>query len=188
MTRLYAKNKTARIEKYLRNVWRIFVEYRKTSTSDGFSLIELMMVLGIISLLIAIGIGAYLEWGRISSIKASALVVKSGLNTAREWAVSQNRPAYLSCSNAGTPLRGIYTISVNGELIGHTNFLSEGIIFSTDSVTLIRFNVDGTCDSAGYETNDTFDIILLETGRPILSAQMMTVRISRISGYSRILQ
>lgn len=165
-------------------------EYRKDSSIiDGFTLIELVMVLGIIFMLIAIGMSSYLDWGRVSSIRASALIVKSGLNTAREWAISYNHPVYFSCTNAGAPPRGIYAMYVNDELIASTNFLSEGVVFSTDSLTFIKFNIDGTCAASSVDkTNDSFDIILMEAAKPAHAGLVITLSVSRISGYTRILQ
>lgn len=171
------------------NVLSSYYKYKKDSSIEGFTLIELVMVLGIIFMLIAIGISSYLDWGRVSSLRASALMTQSGLNAAREWAVSYNHPVYFSCTNADTPLRGIYTMYVNDELIGHTNFLSDGVIFSTDSLAVIKFNIDGTYESFYVdETNDSFDIILMEAGKSAHAGLAITLSVSRISGYTRILQ
>lgn len=63
---------------------------------DGFSLIELMIVLAIAGILIAVGVTNYANWARRESVRAGARDVAMALQRAKGQAVKRGRNTILS--------------------------------------------------------------------------------------------
>lgn len=78
-----------------------------TTSSRGFSLVELLVVITIMAIVSAVGITGYVSYSRTQTLKSAADDVASLLLTARSNAVSQIKPTTGEC--ASYPLDG-YTV------------------------------------------------------------------------------
>ncbi|MEM7734671.1 MAG: prepilin-type N-terminal cleavage/methylation domain-containing protein [Deinococcota bacterium] len=67
---------------------------------QGFSLIELLVVIGIISVLVAIGIGAYRNWRDAENFRASQRTVFEAINQARSDARRESIDQTISWAGA----------------------------------------------------------------------------------------
>ena len=78
---------------------------RPRSARRGFSLIELIIGLAVLSLLLAVGVPAFQSWVINSQIRNSAEAVLNGIQLARANAIQQNHLVVfnLTPDNSGTP-------------------------------------------------------------------------------------
>ena len=145
----------------------------------GFTLLELLCVLGLIVFLLSVALGSSLGWGRASGLRASVLEVKSSLTLTRQLAVTHGTRASVFYGNFTTPVpSGHYVVSTNdgSAIIGETNYLPKGFVFATNDAGSVAFQPDGT------STGDT-DIVVREVrGANFLAA---TVTVGRATGFIR---
>ncbi|MCL1887482.1 MAG: type II secretion system GspH family protein [Kiritimatiellaeota bacterium] len=82
----------------------------------GFTLIELINVLGIMVFLMAIAVGSYMAWNQTSALRGAADLTLSGLNRARQFAVTHRVDTLVWMQNAeGNTLtnRAFFAICTN---------------------------------------------------------------------------
>ncbi|MEI6972299.1 MAG: prepilin-type N-terminal cleavage/methylation domain-containing protein [bacterium] len=133
------------------------VDTRRGAT--GFTLIELLVVMVIMAMMMAIGVVAFMQIGYAAGLRASVLNVQSTLNQARQNAITyrtRTEFAYSNMESDTQPLVGYYVIrGDDGDLIGATNRLDIGIIFTNPVAGSFIFRLDGSCNAAGFEENIT---------------------------------
>jgi prepilin-type N-terminal cleavage/methylation domain-containing protein len=112
------------------------------STDDGFTMLELVVVMAIASVLMAIGIFGFTNWQRTAQQQGSASQLVSTLRTASERAISEGRTYCVdisagtsytvwryACATTGTPapvqVAGPYTAAARVSLVT-TNTLPAG--------------------------------------------------------------
>lgn len=69
--------------------------------ANGFTLIELMVGLTIISCLLLVGMPSFTSWIQDLQVRGAAESIQSGLLLARSEAIRRNRPVQLALANAG---------------------------------------------------------------------------------------
>lgn len=141
----------------------------------------MLVCMVIMVLLLSLGAAASREWGRQTRMRGAMHELKSGLDTARQWAMTHQTRTEFSMTNHSD--RAWYSISDirHDALIGATNALASGIVWTNaPPLAVIRFKPDGTPDRA-----DDIDIVITEDGRrrdPLVS----TVRVYRVTGHAEI--
>lgn len=149
----------------------------------GFTLIEILLTLGVMSVLSVFGIATYREYSQAKTVEAAAFEVQDTLTLARSRASTQVKPDVTACGN-GRELYGYqveicpgncsggqeYELSVvcgsTGqyvEKIGQTKTLPEGVSFADTQSRNILFHVltDGVTGA------DTIEITGFGIGRGV---------------------
>ena len=70
---------------------------------DGFTLIELTVVIAIIALLLTMAVGAHYAWKRASALDAAEVRAVALLSLARQHAIASGRPAVFAFGNGTIP-------------------------------------------------------------------------------------
>lgn len=63
---------------------------RTARRGHGFTLVELLMVIGVMALIMALILPAFRGFGRSASMNSSVSQVRTSLSLARQWAINQN--------------------------------------------------------------------------------------------------
>jgi len=143
-----------------------------SSINQGFTLIEMLVVLSFIGILTSLGIASYSSYNSSQSVQSSATDVETLLASAKSRAISQVIP-----SSCGTnPLTGYqvdftisagqYTLSAicGSKQVQSTNALPSQITFATGSTASVLFSVaTGTVSPAtilitGYGKTKTITV------------------------------
>jgi prepilin-type N-terminal cleavage/methylation domain-containing protein len=142
-------------------------ELQMTRGRAAFTLLEMLTVIAIMGLIMSIAVVAFVDIGRGAAMRSSVLNVRSGLSSARQYAITHRVRTLFEYGNAseGGMTNGYYVIanSVSG-VIGVTNFVARGICFA-DS-TNVEFALDGSCTGAGWANTAgyvTRDVTLYES-------------------------
>lgn len=158
----------------------------RPESTNGYTLVELVVVLSIIAALTTLTVGAYLSMGRVSSVEAATQTFSASIDFTKNWAVARRTPAKMAFFNDET--HGYYTISTlsndthTSSFITPTNHLPRPIVFDYPSATSLLFTARGHADW-DPETDTEFTIILREMGPPEGMAFSSTITISRATGY-----
>ena len=85
----------------------------------GFSLVELITVLAILTFLIATAVGSYFAWNQTSALRGATDLTLSGLNRARQFAITHRVDTYFFYNNyldddGRQTSRTIFNIQTNG--------------------------------------------------------------------------
>jgi prepilin-type N-terminal cleavage/methylation domain-containing protein len=168
---------------------------------QGFTLIEILMVLAIMMLLMGMALFAFVDLGRGSKMRASTLVFRSAFNQTRQHTVTHRVRTYMVYGNVPAPLaapgsppqRSYYYLSnaVDG-VMGTTNFFAEGVVLSNSPAYgtpvfgpwSIGFRLDGSAidvASTADWTGDQRTIVLYEAGRAA-NFISSTVQVFRLTG------
>jgi prepilin-type N-terminal cleavage/methylation domain-containing protein len=151
----------------------------------GFTLVELLSVMAIMTIVLSIAVGAAMDWGRGTGMRGAARNVKSSLDLARQWAMTRGVTTTFLCGNAVSAGRGYFLITNAFGMFGNTNYVAQGVGFAAGATARIDFLPDGSCAGADAEwPNGCAALVLreLSRGEAGLSA---TVRVYRTTGYAR---
>lgn len=159
--------------------------HRRPAAANGFTLIEAVCVLAIAAVVLAMALGASMDWGRGAAMRAAAGNVESDLALAREWAVTRAEPVTIACSNTPGANRGYYLVTRRDSgLVGTTNYLGEGIVW-TSGVSSVVFDPEGACADPASTNGPALHLVLVEAARGA-GALARTVTVYRQTGYARI--
>ncbi|MBU1183389.1 MAG: prepilin-type N-terminal cleavage/methylation domain-containing protein [Proteobacteria bacterium] len=113
----------------------------------GFSLFELMIVIGIIAILSAITVPNLIGWYHNQGLRSAVVELQSNLQLAKMFAVKQNQ----SCSININTGAGSYNIPDIGKTVLLGTY-SGGVVFDspdgTNTADLITFSSRGICASS----------------------------------------
>jgi len=92
---------------------------------SGFSIIELLITLTVLSIVLAIGVPSIIGWVRAMEVRSSAESLRSALQRARAEAVARNTRVRISLSNTtGNPGWNVTCVNVAAacpvSLLSHT--------------------------------------------------------------------
>lgn len=113
----------------------------------GFTLIEMLAVLGIVAAMLLISGLAFQNFGRAAGIRGAVLNIRSSLSLARQRAITERKHMAFRCDNQVNAGRktGYYVITNSvGQAVTETNYLTEGTYFDPAGND-ITFNYDGSC-------------------------------------------
>lgn len=137
------------------------METLKHRTRQGFTLIEILMVLAIMMLMMGMAMFAFVDWGRGAKMRAAALNFRAAFNQARQHAITYRVRTHLIYGNTPPPGRGFYYLSNAADgVMGTTNYTADGVVFTNlDGVTSLNleFKLDGSCDSDCDDIPATLD-------------------------------
>jgi prepilin-type N-terminal cleavage/methylation domain-containing protein len=154
---------------------------------SGFTLVELLAVMAIMAVLLAIAVATSIDWGRGTGMRASTRSVKTSLAFARQWAMTRGSRTALAFGNAGPPHQGFYAVtnSLDG-MIGNTNYLAKGVVFSNSVDDRIVFNADGSCGgSSSNWPSGVYRLVLWERERGT-NGLVSSIRLHRLTGCATI--
>jgi len=98
-------------------------------TEQGFTLIELVVVLAFVSIISTVGIAGYMQYSRVQKLNSASLDFATVLQTAKSRALSQVKPDSGACNSS--------------DLNGYQVYISSSTAFQT-----LAKCADGTVDSA----------------------------------------
>jgi len=127
--------------------------------NGGFTLIELLTVMAIMLIIMAMAVGAFLDWGRGSGMRGALIDVKSAMVNTRQKAITERKKTQFVFGNTNTEEKGwfgyYYYLTItnfvkSAGLASSTNYLPTGVIFGDKSYNEIKgsnivFKLDGTC-------------------------------------------
>ena len=115
---------------------------------QGFTLLEILAVLTIMMIMMGMAMFAFVEWGRGGALRSATNNVKAGIARARTHTITFREPSWIVCTNTSTGiLRGYYFVANAADgLLGVTNFLPEGLAFTTDTDSPLTFKLDGSLE------------------------------------------
>lgn len=116
---------------------------RQGVREDGFSLIELMMVIGIMSIILAIAVPYFNQWRQSTALSTATETMMAHLKQARVRAVSDNRQVAVSFATNG------YTVDSAG-----SNPQQYLLSDYAKGMTLTFTSASLTFDSNGTANND----------------------------------
>jgi prepilin-type N-terminal cleavage/methylation domain-containing protein len=165
------------------------VETASKALRQGFSLVELLFVMAIVTVMLGLALSAASHWDRGTRMRGAVMNMKSGLGKARQLAMTYNWRVVFSYGNTNALSQSTcayYVISstVDG-IIGNTNYFPAGV--TNCRVGYIEFRSDGTCKEGGDwpEGSSTKDLVLstLNHGTNMLTA---TIRVFRVTGFAQL--
>lgn len=170
------------------------------AASAGFTLIEVVSVLAIVSAMLAIVLGAYAGWARAGNIGAAANLVSSALDHAREQAITQRRVARIVCQNvsvSGRPATGQIELllSTNEPFdaaaafvpFAPRNVLPPAVCFQKEQS--IDFGPDGAAapfDDPSTLSDAGIALTVLAPAGSAGRALSRTVRVNRVTGLNQV--
>lgn len=117
--------------------------------NGGLSLVELMMVIGIIAIISAVAIPSMISWRERRQLEAAVNEVQVAIGLAKSTAIKHSTPVSILFNN---PTNGITVFVDNnsngsidtGDRVVQTMHLSDGVTISTlPTLTFLRFDARG---------------------------------------------
>jgi len=149
---------------------------KTTSNERGYSLSELLVVVGLIMVLSLVAVPSVLTYWRTSSLTAGAEQLAGVLNRARQLAISTNNSVCVQVTGTNVRLR---TVSCAGTIWTGIGTDSAGVIQIANNVQVsggtsaIFTNIGGASTTATYTVTDpktgrTRSVVVSATGRVII--------------------
>ena len=174
----------------------------------GFTLLELLTVVAIMSVVMVIGVAGFIDIGRGAGIKSTALNLRASVSHARQYAITKRTQTYFLYGNTNWAAgkSGYYLFATNRgtsgttnfSVVGITNYTAGGILFGTEdsppsilpgAPAPIVFDTDGSCVKDGSWPNGVTQIkrliVLTEAKRDgvvRLGGLVTTTEVYRLTG------
>lgn len=127
----------------------------------ALTLLELMIVIGILSFLVAVAVPNFLDWNRKAKLKDAVGLVHANLNMARLNAINQNATATVTVTQTSssspvsvtfTGITGLSTLTLDSE-VSLTNANGDALGSGVNSPQTIQFNTMGLRLNTGNGNN-----------------------------------
>jgi Tfp pilus assembly protein FimT len=149
---------------------------KTTSNERGYSLSELLVVVGLIMVLSLVAVPSVLTYWRTSALTAGAEQLAGVLNRARQLAISTNNSVCVQVTGTNVRLR---TASCAGTIWTGVGTDSSGVIQIANNVQVsggtsaVFTNIGGASTTATYTLTDpktgrTRSVVVSATGRVII--------------------
>lgn len=144
--------------------------FAQRSKRSAFTLVELLVVVGIIATLLVLVVPAFTGLGRGQSMRSSVAQLRSTLALARQWSITRNEKTYVifpddgsynPAKNAVMALRSYAVWAEKSGYISEWRYLPPGIVFdSTEPTASSLFNTT---------TDRVFPVAFPSNGAPSVS-------------------
>jgi prepilin-type N-terminal cleavage/methylation domain-containing protein len=114
--------------------------------ADGFSLVELAIVLVVLSIVLAFSVGSYASLSQSQQARGTAEAIGQQVLLARSRAMATGRTQTINLDAGTTPNR---VVVVDGASSRRWN-LPRGIVFANGSATTFDLTCDGRASSSPY--------------------------------------
>lgn len=149
-----------------------------THATGGFTLVEILMVMAIMTLMMGMAMVAFVDWGKDAKIRTAERGFRTAFHHARQDAITYRRRTLLVFGNvllpgATDPTRGWYAVTTNlpstppappdyipEYVLGSGDVIADGVLLGDEiastltpyddaNVQYIEFKLDGSCGDAG---------------------------------------
>ena len=145
--------------------------------SNGFTLIELIIVFSVMAILSSIGIASFASYANSQKLRSAALDVKTVLQQARSQAFTQVKP--VSCTGAGAfqgyEVRLCGVSGTNCSSTGNNDYELDAMCDSTAIVVSATKFVSGVSVDTGKTTQGTFHFTPITGGIANLTSGKATI-------------
>ncbi len=122
----------------------------KTNTQRGFTIIELMITVGLLGVMLTIAVPSFSSIFKQNRLASQTNSILSSLNYARGQTINQNQNVIVQPIAAGTNWSGGWKIRVNGADIQFFEGVENASL--TSSAATITYQSDGSLSAAGNIT------------------------------------
>ena len=160
-------------------------DYPQWLKNTGFTLLELLVVMGIMILLMGIGLTSWLGIRRGVEMRGAVSSVRTTLLLARQQAVTRHQRVTVAVTNdvTGDYLSTSSTSYVGTNSLHATTYLPKGVKFVTaNSVASVTFNPVGNVNSSGPQVIQLVDILKQQGA----SNDVRTITVWPLTGVTRV--
>jgi len=120
---------------------------QSTERNNGFTLLEMLAVMAIMSIILATGIGAFSGLGKGARMRGSVSNLRATIGLARQQAIMKNQPLSLEFGETSDEKYFYFvTNRVAHYMVGEKHYLPPGVSMSS-STARMTFSPSGRTDS-----------------------------------------
>lgn len=121
--------------------------------AHGFTLVELMITIGIVGILATIAVPSFRDYVRNQRVKSASFELVAALSLTRSEAIKRNKDIAITRASGGW--QNGWSISADGNVLRQQNTYNSISITDTANATAITFNRDGRLAASSTPTSFT---------------------------------